>query len=91
MDATEQWGADEPLTGMRAHAIATADVNGDGWTDVFVGSFADRPVAEYQQRGATGPAPDRLLLGGPSGFRVDPSFPGEQRPHQWRGVRRSRR
>ncbi len=26
-------------------------------------------------RGATGPSPDRLLLGGPDGFRVDSSFP----------------
>ncbi|MFI5045903.1 MAG: FG-GAP repeat domain-containing protein [Acidimicrobiia bacterium] len=45
-DATQPWGALDPLTGMMAHAIATADVNGDGWTDVFVGTFADRPVAD---------------------------------------------
>ena len=63
---------------MHGHAVATGDVNGDGWTDVFVGTFADRPVAEYQERGATGPAPDRLLLGGPDGFRVDSSFPEER-------------
>ena len=75
-DATDAWGADTPLTGMRAHAIATGDVNRDGWVDVFVGTFADRPVAEYQHRGAKAAAPDRLLLGGPSGFRVDDMFPG---------------
>lgn len=77
-DATDAWGATAPLTGMRGHAVAAADVNADGWTDVFVGTFADRPVAEYRVRGATGPAPDRLLLGGPDGFRVDSTFPGVQ-------------
>ena len=64
------------LAGMRAHAVAAGDVNGDGWVDVFVGTFADRPVEEYAVRGAAGPAPDRLLLGGPSGFRIDSTFPG---------------
>lgn len=76
-DATDAWGADTPLTGMMAHAMATADVNRDGWTDVFVGTFADRPAAEYRERGADGAAPDRLLLGGPNGFTLDRDFPGE--------------
>ncbi len=75
-DATAQWGAVDPLTGMRAHAIATADVNGDGWTDVFVGSFADRPVSDYQQRSTTEAvtrpsAPRRPRL------RIGASFPVE--------------
>jgi len=74
-DNTERWGASVPLTGMLAHAVATADVNADGWTDVFVGTFADRPIDDYQVRGADGPAPDRLLLGGPDGFRTASSFP----------------
>ncbi len=74
-NATASWGADAPLRGMLAHAVATGDVNGDGWTDVFVGTFADRPAAEYRVRGADGPAPDRLLLGGPAGFRLDSGFP----------------
>lgn len=63
------------LSGLKAHAVAAGDVNGDGWTDVYVGTFADRPDADYAYFGATGPNPDRLLLGGPSGFRLDPSFP----------------
>lgn len=77
-DATEALGALGPLTGMRGHAVAAADVNADGWTDLFVGTFADRDVSDYQQRGAPGPAPDRLLLGGPDGFEADPTFPGSQ-------------
>jgi len=74
-DVTENEGLIGPLGGMHGHAIATGDANGDGWTDVFVGSFADRPASEYRLRGASGPAPDRLLLGGPDGFEVDETFP----------------
>lgn len=73
-DITEAAGLVEPLKGLYAHAVAPADVNGDGWVDLFVGTFADRTVDVYQERGATGPAPDRLLLGGPDGFRLDEQF-----------------
>jgi enediyne biosynthesis protein E4 len=76
-DATGELGLVEPLTGMRGHATAAGDVNGDGWTDLFVGTFADRPPDDYRVRGADGPVPDRLLLGRPAGFRVDETFPGE--------------
>jgi hypothetical protein len=74
-DVTESSGLVGPLVGMFGHAAAWGDVNGDGWLDLFVGTFADRPVDEYRARGATGPSPDRLLLGGPDGFGLDERFP----------------
>ena len=76
-DATTADGLVQPLAGMYAHAAAWGDVDANGWVDLFVGSFADRPIEEYQTRGASGPSPDRLLLGGPEGFHVDDSFPDE--------------
>lgn len=74
-DVTEASGLVDPLLGMEGHAAAWGDVNDDGWIDLFVGTFADRLPEDYQQRGAAGPSPDRMLLGGPDGFRVDESFP----------------
>jgi hypothetical protein len=75
VDATDDLGLDEPLKAMFVHASALGDVDGDGWLDLFVGSFGDRPAARYAKRGADGPSPDRLLRGGPGGFTVDSSFP----------------
>jgi hypothetical protein len=76
-ESTRSFGLIEPLTGMYGHAVAAGDVDGDGWTDLFVAGFADRPTEQYEVRGARGPSPDRLLLGGENGFTVDPTFPGE--------------
>lgn len=77
VEQTEALGLIEPLTGMHGHAVAVADVNGDGWQDLFVGTFADRKPEAYATRGADGPSPDRLMLGGPNGFAIDPTFPGQ--------------
>ncbi len=77
VDVTDSSGLVEPLAGMHGHAAAVSDVNADGWDDLFVGTFADRPDADYALRGAVGASPDRLLLGGPDGFRIDETFPGE--------------
>ena len=74
-DVTDDRGLTEPLLGMFGHAAAWGDVNGDGWVDLFVGTFADKPTEEYRVRGATGPSPDRLLLGSPDGFKSDARFP----------------
>ncbi len=70
-DITEQVGLVEPLTGIYGHAAAFGDPNGDGFADLVVGTFADRPVEDYQQRGADGPNPDRLLLSRPDLELVD--------------------
>ncbi|MDP9019426.1 MAG: CRTAC1 family protein [Actinomycetota bacterium] len=75
-DVTEERGLIEPLVGMFGHAAATADVDGNGWLDLYVGTFADKDDKGYQERGASGPAPDRLLLGGPDGFTEAPGFKG---------------
>ncbi len=76
-DITAAAGLVDPLVGMYGHATAAADVDGDGWTDLFVAGFADRDPDEYRHRGADGPTPDRLLLGGPAGFTPSDAFPGE--------------
>lgn len=74
VDATSELGIDTALLGIRGHAVAAADINNDGAVDLFVGTFADRPLETYEVRGADGPAPDRILLGGPDGFTIDTSF-----------------
>jgi hypothetical protein len=74
-DATESLGLIDPLLGIHGHAAAWGDVNRDGWADLYVGTFADRPGQAYRQRGASGPSPDRFFWGGPNGFSVDASFP----------------
>jgi len=75
-DTTVTAGLRDPLLGMYGHAVAFGDVNDNGAVDMFVGTFADRPVERYQVRGATGPSPDRLLLGdGEGGFAGDVHFP----------------
>ncbi|MGI9611725.1 MAG: FG-GAP repeat domain-containing protein [Acidimicrobiales bacterium] len=76
VDATEAFGISQALIGIRGHAVAVADVNGDGWDDLFVGTFADRDIETYAERGADGPAEDRLLLGSERGFFLDESFEG---------------
>jgi enediyne biosynthesis protein E4 len=73
VDNTAEAGLVLPLTGLYAHASAFGDVNGDDYPDLFVGTFTDRPVEEYQVRGAEGPNPDRLLISGPD-LALDPDW-----------------
>ncbi len=74
-DVTEEYGLIEPLVGMFGHAAAWGDINGDLLPDLVVGTFADRSADRDQQRGATGPAPDRLLIQSDDGFVVYQGFP----------------
>lgn len=61
-DVTQARGLIEPLIGMNGHVAAFGWVNDDNDPDLVVGGFADREPEAYQVRGATGPAPDQLLL-----------------------------
>lgn len=62
-DVTEKAGLIEPLKGIKGHSAAWGDVNGDGYPDLFVGTFADRPDAHYAQRGHEArPEPDKLFI-----------------------------
>lgn len=74
-ETTRERGLHDPLLGMYGHAAIAGDVNDDGWTDLVVGTFGDRPDADYMARDSPGRAPDRLMLGGPDGFTADPDFP----------------
>jgi hypothetical protein len=65
-DVTEDAGLVDPLVGMYAHAAAFGQVNDDGIPDLVVGTFGDREDEEYQERGAEGPSPDRLLVTDPA-------------------------
>jgi hypothetical protein len=68
-DTTEAAAITRSVRGWYGHATAVGDVDGDGWTDLFFGGFADKTLATNGDR-----VPDRLLLGGPDGFRVDDTF-----------------
>jgi hypothetical protein len=61
-DVASGVGLHEPLKGAIAHAAAWGDVNDDGWIDLFVGTYTDRPMASYIAGGADGPVPNRLLI-----------------------------
>ena len=75
-ETTALFGLVDPLIGMHGHAAAWGDVNGDHRADLVVGTFANRQVDAYQVRGAEGPSPDVLLLGGDQ-FQLVPGFSDE--------------
>lgn len=59
-DVAEQSGLKPILSGIRAHGAAWGDVNGDGWPDLFVGTFH------------TSGKPGQLLLNHKGRFTLDP-------------------
>ncbi|MDH3463419.1 MAG: VCBS repeat-containing protein, partial [Acidimicrobiia bacterium] len=77
VDATAEFGLVDPLIGMKGHAAAWGDVNGDGFVDLFFGTFATSRNDVYLERGATGPAPDRILVQDDGSFTTFAGFPEE--------------
>ena len=69
-DITAEVGLIDPLKGMMGHAAAWGDVNGDGYPDLFVGTFADRPADTYNvRRNTSGPRGNAILINtGEGGF-----------------------
>jgi hypothetical protein len=60
VDATAPWGLAEPLRGIKAHAMACGDVDGDDDLDIYIGTFCDSDPSEYL--GRSGPVPNMLLI-----------------------------
>ncbi len=76
-DVTKKAGLMEPLKGIKGHSAAWGDVTGNGYPDLFVGTFADRPEADYTKRGhAAKQEPDKLFLNqGDGTFKEVPDSP----------------
>ncbi len=62
-DVTKSAKLIEPLKGMKGHGAAWGDVTGNGYPDLFFGTFSDRPDSDYATRGHPAKAePDKLFL-----------------------------
>ena len=62
-NVTEKAGLIEPLKGMRGHGVAWGDITGNGYPDLFVGTFSEYRDSVYGERGHVPyPAPDKLIL-----------------------------
>ncbi len=62
-DKTERAGLLEPLKGIMGHGASWGDVTGNGYPDLFVGTFSDRPDSVYAKRDHSAKAePDKFFL-----------------------------
>lgn len=62
-DYSKQSDLYELAKGFNAHSVAAGDVNNDGYTDIFIGNFANHVGSDYNHRGHPAfPEPDILLL-----------------------------
>lgn len=62
-DVTKKAGLLEPLRGMKGHGAAWGDVTGNGYPDLFYGTFAIYSKTDWNVRGHIGgESPNKLLL-----------------------------
>lgn len=62
-DVTKKAMLIEPIKGMKAHGVAWGDVTGNGYPDLFVGTFTDRSDSIYAKREHTAkPEPNKLFF-----------------------------
>ena len=62
-DVTESAGLIEPLKGMAGHNAVWGDVNGDGFPDLFFGTFTHFYDSVYDVRGHNGgPEPNKIFI-----------------------------
>ena len=67
-DVTKKAHLTEPLKGMMGHGAAWGDIDGNGYPDLFFGTFSGRPDSIYAKRGhAPKSEPDKLFLNNGNG------------------------
>ena len=77
-DVTEKAGLVEPLKGIAGHCAVFGDANGDGYPELFVGTFTHFEDSVYNMRGhTTGKEPNKFFYNNGNGtFTENKEFPG---------------
>jgi hypothetical protein len=77
-DVTEKAGLVGPLKGIAGHSAVFGDANGDGYPELFVGTFTHFEDSVYNVRGhTTGKEPNKYFNNNGNGtFTEDKEFPG---------------